>query len=87
MTNNRSIWKGPFVKETLFNQIINSETKLLKTTSRNTLILPFLVGCVVHIHTGKLFIPLYINEEMIGHKLGEFIPTRLRHIYKKKKKK
>jgi small subunit ribosomal protein S19 len=83
----RSIWKGPFIKDIFFKEIFNSKTKLLKTTARNTVILPLLVGYVVHVHTGKIFIPLYINEEMIGHTLGEFIPTRLRHIYKKKKKK
>jgi small subunit ribosomal protein S19 len=60
--------------------------KIFKTTSRNSLVLPFLIGQTVQLYNGKFFIPLFIREDMIGYKLGEFIPTRLRHIYKKKKK-
>ena len=83
----RSSWKIPFVKESFFQNVYLSNNKKLKTTSRNTTILPFLIGRTVQVHNGKFFIPISIVEEMVGHKLGEFINTRLRHIYKNKKKK
>jgi len=83
----RSVWKGPFVKENFFRNIYLSDNKKIKTTSRETLILPFLIGRTLQIHNGKFFIPVSIREEMIGHKLGEFVTTRLRHIYKTKKTK
>ena len=83
----RSVWKGPFIKENFFKNIYISDKKKIKTTSRDTLILPFLIGRTLQIHNGKFFIPISIREEMVGHKLGEFVNTRLRHIYKKKKTK
>lgn len=83
----RSLWKGPFISEKLFNDLYFSKNKKIKTTSRNSLILPFLIGQTIQVHNGKFFIPVTIREEMVGHKLGEFVNTRLRHIYKKKKKK
>ena len=83
----RSVWKGPFVNEFFFNEVRLTNKKKLKTTSRNSVVLPFLIGRVIQVHNGKFFIPVNITEEMIGHKLGEFVLTRLRHIYKKKKKK
>jgi small subunit ribosomal protein S19 len=49
--------------------------------------LPFLIGKKIQVYNGKFFIPFFVREEMVGHKFGEFIFTRLRHIYKKKKKK
>lgn len=82
----RSTWKGPFIDESLFNEVRINNKKIFKTTSRNSVILPFLIGRTAQIHNGKFFIPIFIREEMIGYKFGEFIPTRLRHIYKKKKK-
>jgi small subunit ribosomal protein S19 len=83
----RSVWKGPFIKESFFKNIYISDNKKIKTTSRETLILPFLIGRTLQIHNGKFFIPVSIREEMVGHKLGEFVNTRLRHIYKKKQTK
>jgi len=83
----RSIWKGPFIREDFFQEILNSDKNLLKTTSRNSLILPCLIGKNVHVDNGKFYIPINITEDMLGHKLGEFVPTRLRHIYKNKAKK
>jgi len=83
----RSIWKGPFINNTFFQEISLSNKNTLKTTTRNTVILPFLIGKSILVHNGKFFIPVYILEEMVGHKLGEFVPTRLRHVYKPKKKK
>jgi len=47
--------------------------------------LPLLIGRTLQVHNGKFFIPVFVREEMLGHRLGEFVPTRLRHIYKKKK--
>jgi small subunit ribosomal protein S19 len=82
----RSSWKGPFIKNNFFQEVCLSNKNTLKTTSRNSVVLPFLIGKTVSIHNGKFFIPIYINEFMVGHKLGEFVPTRLRHIYKEKKK-
>lgn len=81
----RSSWKGPFVDDVFFNEIRSNKNKNFKTTSRDSVILPFLIGKTAQIHNGKFFIPVFIREEMIGHRLGEFVPTRLRHIYKKKK--
>jgi small subunit ribosomal protein S19 len=82
----RSFWKGPFIDISLINNINNQNKKKIKTTSRNSVILPFLIGQTIQVHNGKFFIPVFIREEMIGHRLGDFVPTRLRHIYKKKKK-
>jgi small subunit ribosomal protein S19 len=82
----RSIWKGPFVKEKFLSDIRSTNKKRIKTTSRNSVVLPFLIGRTIQVHNGKFFIPVNITEEMIGHKLGEFTLTRLRHVYKKKKK-
>lgn len=62
------------------------QKKKIKTTSRSTVILPFLIGKTVQVYNGKFFIPITISEEMVGYKLGEFVLTRLRHVYKKKKK-
>jgi len=83
----RSIWKGPFINYNFFDEIRSSSKNMIRTTSRNTVILPFLIGKPILVHNGKIFIPVYITEEMVGHKLGEFVATRLRHIYKEKKKK
>lgn len=83
----RSIWKGPFISSSFFDEARLSNKNILKTSSRNIVILPFLIGKSVRVHNGKIFIPISITEEMVGHKLGEFVVTRLRHIYKPKKKK
>ena len=82
----RSIWKGPFINDSFFQETRFLNKNIIKTTSRNTVILPFLIGKSIFVHNGKIFIPISINEEMIGHKLGEFVSTRLRHVYKPKKK-
>lgn len=81
----RSLWKGPYINESFFQEVLLSKKKI-KTTSRSTVILPFLIGKTVQVYNGKFFIPITISEEMIGYKLGEFVLTRLRHVYKKKKK-
>ena len=81
----RSLWKGPYINESFFQEVHLSKKKI-KTTSRSTVILPFLIGKTVQVYNGKFFIPITISEEMVGYKLGEFVLTRLRHVYKKKKK-
>jgi small subunit ribosomal protein S19 len=76
----RSIWKGPFVHPSLLKKIDKikdtSNKKPIKTWSRNSTIIPEFVGHSFMIHNGKTFIPITISEEMVGHKLGEFAPTR-----------
>ena len=76
----RSLKKGPFVDESLLNKIDfmndGGEKKVVKTWSRRSTIIPEMVGHTVAVHNGKKFIPVYITENMVGHKLGEFSPTR-----------
>ena len=76
----RSTKKGPFVDEPLLEKItsLNSsgEKRVVKTWSRRSTILPDMVGHTLAVHNGKKFIPVYISENMVGHKLGEFSPTR-----------
>ncbi len=77
----RSLKKGPFIDETLFEKIEamneRGEKKVIKTWSRRSTISPEFVGHTVAIHNGHKFIPVYISENMVGHKLGEFAHTRL----------
>jgi small subunit ribosomal protein S19 len=76
----RSIKKGPFVDATLRRRIEEMnrrfEKKVLKTWSRRSTIIPDMVGHTIAVHNGKKFIPVYISENMVGHKMGEFAPTR-----------
>ena len=76
----RSIWKGPFVHPSLLKKIDKlkdgGNKKPIKTWSRNSTIIPEFVGHSFLIHNGKTFIPITVSEEMVGHKLGEFAPTR-----------
>ena len=78
----RAVWKGPFVEESLIKKIENQQNqnqgnrKPIKTWSRKSTIIPEFVGFSFLIHNGKKFIPLTISEDMVGHKLGEFAPTR-----------
>ncbi len=77
----RSVKKGPYVEESLLEKIrlMNSanERRVLKTWSRASTITPEFVGHTIAVHNGNKFIPVYISENMVGHKLGEFAPTRL----------
>ena len=76
----RSLKKGPFVDEKLMKKvneaIASGEKKLIKTWSRRSVILPEFIGYTFAVHNGKKFIPVYVTENMVGHKLGEFSPTR-----------
>ncbi|MGI6160992.1 MAG: 30S ribosomal protein S19 [Christensenellales bacterium] len=77
----RSIKKGPFINEKLLSRIQEmndkNEKKMLKTWSRASTIFPDLVGHTIAVHDGRKHVPVYVTEEMVGHKLGEFAPTRL----------
>ncbi|MGA1865559.1 MAG: 30S ribosomal protein S19 [bacterium] len=76
----RSLKKGPFIDDYLLNKIElmnqNMDRKVIKTWSRRSTIIPEMVGHTIAVHNGKKFIPVYITENMVGHKLGEFAPTR-----------
>ena len=76
----RSLKKGPFIDEHLQVKVTamntRNEKKVVKTWSRRSTILPDMVGHTIAVHNGKKFIPVYITEQMVGHKLGEFAPTR-----------
>jgi len=77
----RSVKKGPFIDEKLLAKIdgmnARGEKKVIKTWSRASTISPDFVGHTVAVHNGNKFIPVYVTENMVGHKLGEFSPTRL----------
>lgn len=73
----RSLKKGPFVDENLIKKIKNSKPgETIKTWARRSTIIPEMVGFILGIHNGKEFTAIKINEDMVGHKLGEFSPTR-----------
>lgn len=76
----RSLKKGPFVDDALLNKVeaLNQtgDKKVVKTWSRRSTILPEFVGHTLAVHNGNKFIPIYVTENMVGHKLGEFAPTR-----------
>ncbi len=76
----RSIKKGPYVEEKLFNrvkaQMESTDKKVIKTWSRSSTIFPEFIGCTIAVHDGRKHVPVYCTEEMVGHKLGEFAPTR-----------
>jgi small subunit ribosomal protein S19 len=79
----RSAWKGPFVDGYLVKKVQNlrqsNKSEMIKTWSRRSTILPFFVGITFAVHNGNKFIPVTVTEEMVGHKLGEFSPTRTFH--------
>lgn len=85
----RSIKKGPFVDSHLESKVdkLNAEDKkqVIKTWSRRSTILPKFVEHTFAVHNGRKFVPVYINENMVGHKLGEFAPTRTFRGHKDKK--
>jgi len=76
----RSVKKGPFVDASLAKKIEamnqSGERKIFKTWSRRSTVVPEMIGHTLAVHNGKKFIPVYITENMVGHKLGEFAPTR-----------
>ena len=76
----RSLRKGPFVDESLLKKVekanSGSDKRVIRTWSRRSTIIPEMVGLSIAVHDGRRHVPVYINESMVGHKLGEFAPTR-----------
>lgn len=79
----RSIKKGPFIDQSLMKKVDvmngNSDKRVIKTWSRRSTISPDMVGHTFAVHNGRKFIPVFVSENMVGHKLGEFSPTRTFH--------
>ncbi|MGC8657885.1 MAG: 30S ribosomal protein S19 [Desulfomonilaceae bacterium] len=79
----RSVSKGPFVDEHLLEKVVQAKDttsrKVIQTWSRRSTIIPDMVGLTFAVHNGKKFIPVFVTENMVGHKLGEFSPTRTFH--------
>jgi small subunit ribosomal protein S19 len=78
----RSVKKGPFIAKHLLKKVEAIKTsektrKNIKTYSRSSTIIPDMVGLTIEVHNGKIFVPVYVTENLVGHKLGEFSPTRL----------
>ncbi len=77
----RSLKKGPYIEPKLLKQALSAQEtasrKVIKTWSRRSTIVPELVGLTLAVHNGKKFVPVFISEDMVGHKLGEFAPTRV----------
>ena len=76
----RSLKKGPYIEDSLFQKVLHSQeirtNKAIKTWSRRSTIIPEMVGLTLAVHNGRKFIPVFVTENMVGHKLGEFSPTR-----------
>lgn len=76
----RSVRKGPYVEASLLRKVRklndSNQKQIIRTWSRRSMILPEMVGHNVHVHNGKLFMPVFVTENMVGHRLGEFAPTR-----------
>jgi small subunit ribosomal protein S19 len=77
----RSLKKGPYIEPKLLNKVMEAQetrsARVIKTWSRRSTIIPEMVGVTLAVHNGRKFIPVFISENMVGHKLGEFSPTRL----------
>jgi small subunit ribosomal protein S19 len=77
----RSIKKGPFIEKSLYSKIItmnkSGERRMIKTFSRCSTIIPEMVGMTISVYNGKNWVPVYVTENLVGHKLGEFSPTRI----------
>lgn len=76
----RSLKKGPFIDHHLYKKVMKAietqDRKVIKTWSRRSTIIPEMVGLTFAVHNGRKFVPVYVTDQMIGHKLGEFAPTR-----------
>ena len=77
----RSIKKGPFIEKKLYKRILEmkkaGDSKMVKTYSRCSTIIPEMVGLTISVYNGKSWVPVYVTENLVGHKLGEFAPTRM----------
>ena len=87
----RSLKKGPFIADSLLRKVekqnSDDDKSVIKTWSRASTILPMMIGHTIAVHNGKTHIPIFITEQMVGHKLGEFSPTRTFRSHIKKDKK
>ncbi|UCF68181.1 MAG: 30S ribosomal protein S19 [Acidobacteriota bacterium] len=76
----RSLKKGPFVEPSLMKKIdrmnASGEKRIVRTWSRRSMVVTEMVGHTLHVHNGKLFMPVFVSENMVGHRIGEFAPTR-----------
>lgn len=76
----RSIRKGPFVDASLLKKVLKTQSaqdkKPIKTWSRRSMIVPEMIGLTIAVHNGKVFVPVFVTENLVGHRLGEFAPTR-----------
>ena len=86
----RSLRKGPFVDDHLLSKVEDAKNSgnktVIKTWSRRSTVVPEMVGLTIAVHNGRQHLPIFITEAMVGHKLGEFSPTRKKFSFKKKKK-
>jgi small subunit ribosomal protein S19 len=77
----RSIKKGPFIARKLYQRVLemnrSGERRMIRTYSRTSTIIPEMVGLTISVYNGKTWIPVYVTENLVGHKLGEFAPTRV----------
>lgn len=77
----RSVKKGPFIEKSLYKKVLEmskaGDKKMLKTFSRTSTIIPEMVGQTISVYNGKTWVPVYVTENLVGHKLGEFAPTRV----------
>ena len=77
----RSVKKGPFIEKSLYKKVLETnktgDKKMFKTFSRTSTIIPEMVGQTISVYNGKTWIPVYVTENLVGHKLGEFAPTRI----------
>lgn len=77
----RSIKKGPFIAKSLYKKVVDqskaSKKQMIKTYSRTSTIIPEMVGLTISVYNGKTWVPVYVTENLVGHKLGEFAPTRM----------
>ena len=87
----RSLKKGPFVDEHLMQKVLaqqkSGDRRVIRTWSRRSMIVPEMIGLTIAVHNGKKFIPVFLTENMVGHKLGEFAPTRTFRSHLKGEKK
>jgi small subunit ribosomal protein S19 len=77
----RSVKKGPYIAKHLYKKVVDmvkvNDRKMIKTYSRTSTVIPEMVGITISVYNGKTWIPVYISEDLVGHKLGEFSPTRI----------
>ena len=87
----RSVKKGPYIQESLLKKVTaakeSQSQKVIKTWSRRSTVLPEMIGLTFAVHNGRKFIPVFVTEDMVGHNLGEFSPTRTFHSHAGDRKK